>query len=333
MSRVAVVGAGLCGATAAAALEQSGHQATVFDKGRAVGGRMSSKRTAAGYLDMGAQYFTARSAAFQAQVQSWLQAGCAEVWHCTTASLTYHDGQSTLERSADRQLRYVGTPSMHAPVKAVLAGMPVITDCRIQRLERVQQSWSVVSESAERYTGFDAVLLAIPPVQAQQLLMQSGLGELFVAPASLLEPCWAVALRAGASGQGDAIFCQHPKLRFVSHQANKAGRSDCYIVHFNAVFSREHVEQPEAFWFKQAVDILQIEFGIDTQIEPLAAHRWLYASQNAELQATGIIALPDQQIWLGGDWSNGGRVENAYLAGLDLATSVMQYSNRATVTA
>ena len=65
MNRVAVIGAGLCGAAAAATLVQSGYQVTVFDKGRAVGGRMSSKRTAAGYLDMGAQYFTARSPKFQ----------------------------------------------------------------------------------------------------------------------------------------------------------------------------------------------------------------------------------------------------------------------------
>ncbi len=333
MNKVAVIGAGLCGATAAAELVQSGYQVTVFDKGRAVGGRMSSKRTEAGYLDMGAQYFTARSAAFQSQVQSWLQAGCAEVWNCTTASLTYDEGHSTLERSADRQLRYIGTPSMQAPVKAVLADIPVIANCRIHRLERLQHSWSPVSESGERYADFDAVLLAIPPVQAQQLLLQSGLGELFVAQASLLEPCWAVALRAGASGQGDAIFCQHPKLRFVSHQAKKVGRSDCYIVHFNAMFSRENVQQPEEFWFKQASDIVQLELGIDTEIEPIAAHRWLYASQNTELQATGIIALPEQQIWLGGDWSNGGRVENAYLAGLDLARSVMQHGNRVNVTA
>lgn len=87
MNRVAVIGAGLCGAAAAARLVASDFQVTVFDKGRAVGGRMSSKRSESGYLDMGAQYFTARSTEFQSQVQAWLKAGCAQVWHCTTAVL------------------------------------------------------------------------------------------------------------------------------------------------------------------------------------------------------------------------------------------------------
>lgn len=97
MNSVAVIGAGLCGAAAAATLVQAGYQVSVFDKGRAVGGRMSSKRTATGYLDMGAQYFTARSATFQSEVQSWLRSGCAEVWNCTTALLA--DGNSKRQHS------------------------------------------------------------------------------------------------------------------------------------------------------------------------------------------------------------------------------------------
>lgn len=328
-----MIGAGLCGAAAAATLLQADFQVTVFDKGRAVGGRMSSKRTESGYLDMGAQYFTARSTEFQRQVQTWLEAGCAQVWNCTTAVLNTDKGSSALEVSADQQLRYIGIPSMQAPVKALLAGLPVITGCRIESLARPRQGWSLLSDAGESYTDFDAVLLTTPPVQAQQLLVQSGLVDVFIAQEALLEPCWAVAVRADATAQGDAIFCQHPKLRFVSNQATKTGRYACYILHFNAAFSRENLAQPETFWFKQAIDILQSELGIGEGIEPVTAHRWLYASQNVALAPPGIIALPDQQLWLGGDWSYGGRVENAYLAGLELAGSLIHHRNRTGVIA
>jgi len=144
MNRVAIIGAGLCGATAAAELVRSGHRVSMFDKGRSVGGRMSSKRTEAGYLDMGAQYFTARSEAFQRQVQSWREAGCVAVWNCGTASLTHDEGRSALESSPDQHLRYIGTPSMQAPVKAVLAGIPVTTNCRIQSLQRHAAGWALI---------------------------------------------------------------------------------------------------------------------------------------------------------------------------------------------
>ena len=116
MNKVAIIGAGLCGAAAAVKLIQAGHEVTVFDKGRSAGGRMSSKRTELGYLDMGAQYFTARDAGFQHQVQLWLNAGCAQEWHCNTASLTSDGASTSLQASPDQQIRYIGKPSMQSPV-------------------------------------------------------------------------------------------------------------------------------------------------------------------------------------------------------------------------
>ncbi len=323
MSRIAIVGAGLCGAAAADTLIQAGYQVTVFDKGRAAGGRMSSKRSDLGYLDMGAQYFTARNADFQRQVQLWLEAGCIQQWPCTTAVLTSEGASSSLRVSPDQQVRYIGVPSMQSPVKYLLADVSLISDCRIVRLQGEKANWSVLSAEDECFSDFDAVLLTMPPVQAEQLLAQSGLKELFLASPELLEPCWAVAVHAPGKVQSDAIFCEHPKLRFISHQGSKAGRQSCYVLHFNASFSREHLEQPVAFWFKQAHDILRGELGVDAAIEPLVAHRWLYASQNDQLTPTGLVALPEQRIWIGGDWSYGGRVENAYLSGLDLAKAVI----------
>ncbi len=323
MSKIAIVGAGLCGAAAAVTLIQAGYQVTVFDKGRAAGGRMSSKRTELGYLDMGAQYFTARNTDFQRQVQRWLDAGCIEQWPCTPAVLTSEGASSSLRVSPDQQLRYIGVPSMQSPVKCLLADISLISDCRIVKLQGEKANWSVFNAADECFSNFDAVLLTMPPVQVAQLLAQSGLGALFVASPELLEPCWAVAVHAPGSVQSDAIFCEHPKLRFISHQGNKAGRQSCYVLHFNASFSREHLEQPAAFWFNEAHDILRGELGVDTAIEPLVAHRWLYASQNNQLTPPGLVALPDQHIWIGGDWSYGGRVENAYLSGLDLAKALM----------
>lgn len=55
--RVAVVGAGIAGITAARTLAQAGWQVTVFEKSRGAGGRMATRRTAFGGFDHGAQFF------------------------------------------------------------------------------------------------------------------------------------------------------------------------------------------------------------------------------------------------------------------------------------
>ena len=325
MKKIAVLGAGLCGATAAATLTQQGYQVTVFDKGRAAGGRMSSKRTEQGYLDMGAQYFTARSDAFQQQVQLWRDAGKVELWPCKTALLSYDEGFISLKTSEDTQARFIGVPSMQSPVTALLHGIPLVNSCRIQRLDYQQHLWTLFSDEGGSYAGFDAVLLTLPPVQVQQLVAQSALSKLVDNADDVLEPCWAVAVHTEAMPALDAIFCQHPKLRFISHQQHKTGRTRCYILHFNAAFSALHLNEPEAFWFAEATAILRQELQIQQDIIPLVAHRWLYASQNDEVAAPGLIALPEQQLWAGGDWSYGGRVENAYLAGLNLAQACIEH--------
>lgn len=328
MKKIAVLGAGLTGAAAAASLVRQGHQVTVFDKGRAAGGRMSSKRTEQGYLDMGAQYFTARSEAFTQQVKQWLEAGQVELWRCKTALLSDDEGVISLTASEDKQQRFIGIPSMHSPVTALLQDIPLITGCRVLRLDYQQQGWTLHSDTGQDYSDFDAVLLTLPPVQAQQLLKQSGLPELFRSASDVLEPCWAVAMQAQSIPWGDAIFCQHPQLRFISHQQHKTGRSSCYILHFNAAFSALHLEQSADFWFAKATDILQQELGVQGEIRALVAHRWLYASQRDQVPLPGLLALPERPLWAGGDWSYGGRVENAYLAGLSLAQAVLTYAEQ-----
>ena len=65
---------------------------------------MASKRSDAGSLDLGAQYFTARDRRFAETVRQW-QAGAADQW--TPTLFQSRDGQ--LSPSADEQLRWVGT--------------------------------------------------------------------------------------------------------------------------------------------------------------------------------------------------------------------------------
>jgi len=55
---IAVVGAGMAGITCARTLQQAGHQVTVFEKSRGLGGRMATRDSAFGSFDHGAQYFT-----------------------------------------------------------------------------------------------------------------------------------------------------------------------------------------------------------------------------------------------------------------------------------
>jgi hypothetical protein len=69
--RIAVIGAGISGLTAARTLQDQGHRVTVFEKLRSPGGRAATRRINELQFDHGAQYFTARDPAFRRAVAAW----------------------------------------------------------------------------------------------------------------------------------------------------------------------------------------------------------------------------------------------------------------------
>ncbi|WP_205623959.1 FAD-dependent oxidoreductase [Marinobacterium rhizophilum] len=88
---VAIIGAGMAGLSAARALHGAGHRIHLFDKSRGSGGRLSSRRSEVGSLDLGAQYFTARDPDFLHQVLCWQASGWVEAW--SPSLYRYSDGQ------------------------------------------------------------------------------------------------------------------------------------------------------------------------------------------------------------------------------------------------
>ena len=75
-----ILGAGLAGLKAARDLQAGGRRVLVLDKGRGVSGRAATRRWDGVPVDHGAQFFTARSEDFRAQVADWLARGVCFEW-------------------------------------------------------------------------------------------------------------------------------------------------------------------------------------------------------------------------------------------------------------
>ena len=58
--KIVVIGAGISGCVCAYLLSKAGHKVTLIEKGRGVGGRMSTRRMNGARIDHGAQFFTVR---------------------------------------------------------------------------------------------------------------------------------------------------------------------------------------------------------------------------------------------------------------------------------
>ena len=166
--KIAVIGAGMAGLTAARALSPQ-HEVVVFEKSRGVGGRIATRQHEAFFFDHGAQFFAAKTPEFRGFLTPYLHAGMVSIWK---GHFQERDRQGVLSEREwqDEPAHYVGMPSMNAFPKALAEGLEIWRHTRIQRLECTSAGWSLSVEDGEQFVGFDWVIAAIPVAQACALL-------------------------------------------------------------------------------------------------------------------------------------------------------------------
>jgi predicted NAD/FAD-dependent oxidoreductase len=335
--RVAVVGAGLAGVACARTLVDHGVDATIVEKSRGPGGRMSTRRGDGGAFDHGAQYFTARDARFRARIAEWIESGVVARWNARFA-----DFGAGGARAIHPPARFVGMPSMSALCRHLAQGIPLEAECRVQALEPLDGGWMircVGADGGERALGpFDAVLSTAPAPQTAALLGPHAPAQASIASRIAMRATWSLMLAfpcrvelafdhaevlAGADESCTA-------LAWVSRVSSKPGRErdalERWTVLARPEWSEERLERraedvaPE---IARAFASLCAASGVAMPSPAHAvAHRWRFALASRE---GGIGSAFDASLGLGmaGDWLRGTRVEDAYLSGVALAGRVL----------
>jgi hypothetical protein len=343
MKTTAVIGAGMAGITAARTLLKAGHRVTVFEKSQGAGGRMSTRHTPHGTFDHGTQYFTVRDPDFLKALTEvpGTQAVC-RAWSANAVRVLDPLGRVIEAALPTREPHFVGSPGMNALVRhwahPLEAAGHLHTQTHVQFLKRSQDQWEVVCADGRKHGGFEQVVLAIPHVQADFLLRQSGapaagfkglkaLSEVQVAP------CWTLMLAyplANASGlshlgpQWNAARSVHHRIAWLSRESSKPGRGavERWTVQASAEWSQEHLEDDQERVQAKLLKAFAELTGIRTDPGFAQVHRWRYAKT---LHPLGQNHLWDASLQLGvcGDWLLGNRVEDAFKSGLGLSLAML----------
>ena len=331
---IAIIGAGLAGLTCARALQAQGHSVTVYEKSRAVSGRMSTRQNELGGFDHGAQYFTATSATFRKQVTSWEKAGWVGSWKPRLAVLE-HGRTAAPSAAARRKPRWVAQPGMRALGVQLAESLDVRTGQTVRRIERAGDGWllSIQSEMVpiDATAGpFDAVIVATPADQAEPLLAEVAPAQSEQAGAAHLAPCWCLML-AFAESLGldyDAAWINESRLGWIAQDASKPGRrpGEHWIAQASAAWSTEHLEDAPERAKEKLLSAFHEATGTHVQPVFAAVQRWRY-SQSLSPLAAECLWDPSLGIGACGDWFAGGlegmgRIENAWLSGNALARSI-----------
>ena len=318
---IGIIGAGLAGLTCARVLQDHGLDVTLFDKGRAPGGRMSRRRAEPFAFDHGAQYFTVRDPVFRRYVESWREDGVVDVWQGRPVMLG-PDGIQDVEMPDER---YVGVPGMNAIAKHLAADLDVRAGIEVSGLVRDEGGWRIEASGLTEAVHVDLVVLAIPPVQATSLLSAAPdiAGRLSDVEMS---PCWAVML--GFDERLDLPFdaakVSDGPIAWLARNSSKPMRdgAESWVLHAEPGWTETNLEANA----EDVLPLLLASFRELTEISTAPtyakAHRWRYALAHRPL---GDVCLFDQDLRLGvsGDWCLAGRVEAAFQSGAALAGRIL----------
>lgn len=319
--RIAVIGAGLAGLSCARALAARGAAVRLFDKGRAAGGRLATRRAEAGgqalQFDHGAQYLTARTEGFAALLAEFGARPWGEPGRCVAAP-----GMSALPRAMARGLDLAAARHVTA-----IEGGPGAWLVRHLDAALVRPGRPLPTEAPATEGPFDAVAVTLPPAQAAPLVAPHAPAWPDRLAAVRMAPCWTVmAAFATRLPLPDALRPEGGAIGWAARDSSKPGRpaaSECWVVQGAPAWSRDHLEEAPETVVRALLAALGALAGAALP-EPLhaAAHRWRYSLVEAPL-GEPCLADPALRLGLGGDWCLAGRAEAAFESGAALAAALL----------
>lgn len=304
---VVIVGAGLTGLLLARELHKKGRRPVLLEKSRGAGGRMSTKRVEGAVFDQGAQFFTARTPRFAAEIEAWCEAGVAAPWP---------DGAP---------YRYVGRPAMNAVGKHLSAGLEVRREAKVLAVKRNAEAWEITVENQPALHARELVLTA--PVPQSLALLAAGD---VVLPADLAaelrgldyHPCLALMLtlaETSALPAGGLAPDDGGPVRWIADNTKKGvspGTSSAVTVHLAPAFSEENYGRTEAEVLALVSPLITPWLG--AAVTGVAMHRWRYSEPKTR-HYEPCVWRPDLRLGIAGDAIGGPRVEGAATSAFALA--------------
>lgn len=313
--RVGIVGAGICGLSAARTLHAHGHEVVVFEKSRGVGGRVATRRSGEFVWDTGATSIAPRGRTIAKVMAEELSTeDLVEV----TRPIYVHEGLRVSPGHPNRVgSRFTYRTGNKTLAKLLAAGLDIRLESTVDVVEADGEGYRIAGEP------FDAVILT-PPVPQTALLLW-GLGEARALASATYRACLSVNL-GFMSPPPDVpyhalidIERRHP-LAWLSVESLKSPRRApeggvAFGAQLSPAFSREQYTLPDEELIAAVIEFLERLYG-PVYENPVASTvmRWKYAQpigtacfDEANPEGTRLIVASDGLL--------GGHVEEAYEVG------------------
>lgn len=310
--RIGVIGAGISGLVCARVLRQAGHEVTVLEKSRSLGGRCATRKFGDHVVDHGLQYFTLRDPEVRREVEGIARSGLQRL----TAPILQAEPKGAVYREGEE--RFYLESGNNRLGKLLADGLEVLTETEVPKLEKSWRKWKVAGRE------FDAVVSSAPWPQTATLLG-------IKVPDPGYEPCLTVLLeylvgRVGGEGAYARVDASgNDPLAWIACENMKAGRvaEGCtvYVIQASPDYSRQHIEQNPEYWASDLQVLLEKTWSLDASKRgSVFAHRWRYARRKESVPAPKDLP---KGIFLCGDSITDSRLESVWKSGLATANQIL----------
>ncbi|MBU6468489.1 MAG: FAD-dependent oxidoreductase [Betaproteobacteria bacterium] len=318
---IAVIGAGLAGLSAAYYLKEAGFSVSVFEKNSFIGGRLSSFSNVNSEVDLGAQYFTARSTIVLDLLTKWQQQGRVAKW---SPRLKVIDEEGVSDKEPSAVDRWVATPTMASMVDVFATSLDIYCQHHVNQVSYLgEPGWQIAFSHTDQRQVFSTVLMAIPSPLIAPLVV--GAYPKWLERLKHIEflPTLGALVSFTKEPDFDAAFINCGILRWLASNSAKPGRRKDldWTVHLDHEWSAKHahLNTPDiAQHIIEAWQLLSLPFSIK-EVTPFYWPQAIsYAAASDELawdSSLNIAAL--------GDALEGGRVEGALMSGYRLSQAMI----------
>lgn len=332
-----VVGAGVAGLSLARALARRGASVRVLERSRGLGGRCATRRVEGQPVDHGTPMLHGRAKPFVEELLSFsTAAGVTPLFdwpHHVRGAGTPCQPQAS--RGDGVRLAVREGVSAFAKHLARQDGVELELETRVERIAVAAGGFRLETSRGERRA--ETLILTPPGDQTLELLrpLVAEGGEELGALVETLRTVYLLPCLTLIAGYRDAptldVHLRLPgppsPIHSLVHDSSKraAGATTTLVLQAQPLFSRAHLEEPEARWAPELLAAGAELLG-EWAARPAwqQAHRWRHArvARGSELSHASLLRFPGgARLGLCGDaFHPAGGVEGAYLSGLELAT-------------
>jgi predicted NAD/FAD-dependent oxidoreductase len=287
----------------------------IFEKSRAVGGRVATRRVGEFVFDTGATSIATRGMSIEATIQQELDAtGLVEIQQRIDVHAGLRVSQGDPRRSTKR---YTYEAGINAFAKRLAEGLTIHREVTVDAIERDGDAYRVQGER------FDALVLTAPVPQTSLLLW--GVQEDRPLANAMYRPCLSVMLGYEAATPVRPYWAlidpeqRHP-LNWLSVESAKSPRRapegcSAFVAQMGPRFSLEHYGRPDAELIATVASYLSQLFGEPFRHPKVGdVKRWKY-SQPETIADFDAVNPAGSRLVIASDGVVGGQIESAFEGG------------------